>query len=299
MATEDTAGSADEPAGIAFVTGASRGIGKAIALELAAGGYDVAITARTVYEGESREHSSTLRKSDVTPLPGSLSTTAEGIRALGRRVLTVPADLLDHPSLVSAADRVLAQWGHVDVLVNNGRYIGPGHMDLIVDTPIRVLRDHLEANALAPVVLLKALAPQMMQRGHGTVINITSAVAYADPTAAAGSGGWGLGYGFSKGALHRIAGIAAVEMREFGVQAFNVQPGFVATERIAQDMAAFGFDASAGAPPAVIGKVCRWLCESPDAAELNGQTIEAQDLCAARGLLPGWPTTKGQDANAS
>src|SRR5690242_15347048 len=113
---------------VAFVTGASRGIGKAIALELAAAGYDVAITARTVHEGEAREHSSTLRRSDTRPLPGSLASTAAEVEARGRRALVLPADLLDHPSLVLAGEAVLREWGRVDVLVNNGRYIGPGHM---------------------------------------------------------------------------------------------------------------------------------------------------------------------------
>ncbi len=279
---------------IAFVTGASRGIGKAIAVELAQAGYDVAITARTVHEGESREHSSTLKRSDTTPLPGSLDSTASQIEAAGRKCLTVPADLLDHPSLVSAADAVIAQWGHIDVLVNNGRYIGPGHMDLILDTPIRILRDHLEANSLAPIVLIKAIVPQMVKRKQGTVINITSTVAYEDPPEPAGKGGWGLGYAFSKGALHRIAGVLAAEMREVGVRAYNIQPGFVATERIAQDMAAFGFDASTGAPAAVIGKVCRWLLEAPEAAQYNGQTIQGQELCSERGLLPGWSLAPAQ-----
>jgi NAD(P)-dependent dehydrogenase (short-subunit alcohol dehydrogenase family) len=272
----------------AFVTGASRGIGKAIAIELAAAGYDVAITARTVQEGDAREHSSTLKRSDTSPLPGSLASTADLVRAAGRACLTVPADLLDHPSLVSAADAVVAEWGHVDVLVNNGRYVGPGHMDFILDTPVRILRDHFEANVLAPVVLIKALVPQMIDRGSGTVINITSGAGYADPPAAAGAGGWGLGYGSSKAALHRIAGILALETAGTGVRAFNVQPGFIATERIAQDMAGFGFDASAGAPAAVVGKVCRWLLESPEAEALNGTNIEAQEHASELGLLPGW-----------
>ena len=283
------AASASRP--VAFVTGASRGIGKAIAVELAAAGHDVAVTARTVAEGEAREHSSTLRRSDTRPLPGSLSTTAELIERAGARALTVPADLLDHPSLVTAVDQVLAQWGRVDVLVNNGRYIGPGHMDHIVDTPIRILRDHLEANALAPVVLIKAVLPQMLARGSGTIVNITSGVAYGDPPAAAGEGGWGLGYAFSKGALHRIAGVLAVELAGRGVRSFNVQPGFIATERIAIDMAEFGFDASTGAPPEVVAKVVRWLCESPEAAALDGQNVEAQEMCSERALLPGWSLT--------
>lgn len=273
---------------VAFVTGASRGIGKAIAVELAEAGYDVAILARTVHEGESREHSSTVKRSDTSPLPGSLDGTAELIRATGRRCLAVPGDLLDHPSLVAAAATVLDTWGHIDVLVNNGRYVGPGHMDHILDTPVPVLRDHLEANVLAPVVLVKEVVPQMVTRGTGTVIDITSTVAYEDPAEPAGQGGWGLGYAFSKAALHRIAGILAVELRDSGVRAYNVQPGFIATERIAQDMEQFGFDASSGAPVAVVAKVCRWLLESLDAPALNGQTIQAQPFCSDHGLLPGW-----------
>lgn len=281
---------------VAFVTGASRGIGKGIAIALADAGYDVALTARTVHEGDAHEHSSTLRRSDTSPLPGSLESTADEVRARGRRCLTVPADLLDHPSLVAAADAVLAQWGRIDVLVNNGRYVGPGHMDFILDTPVRVLRDHLEANVLAPIVLIKAIVPAMIERGGGTVIDITSSAGYVDPPAPAGQGGWGLGYGMSKAALHRIAGILALEtagLGDGGLRAFNVQPGFIVTERMIQDMGEFGFDASSGAPPAVIGKVCAWLLESPDADALNGRTIEAQELCDELDLLPGWSLSAG------
>jgi len=272
----------------ALVTGASRGIGKAIAIELATAGYDVAILARTVHEGEAREHSSTVERSDTSPLPGSLDSTAELVRATGRRCVAVAADLLDHPSLERAVDAVLGEWGRIDVLVNNGRYIGPGHMDRILDTPVQLLRDHLEANALAPIVLIKAVVPQMIERGGGTIIDITSTVAYEDPADPAGEGGWGLGYAFSKGALHRIAGVLAVEQRNNNVRAYNVQPGFIATERIRQDMAAFGFDASAGAPAEVVAKACRWLLESPDAPALSGQCVQAQELCDEFGLLPGW-----------
>ena len=88
--------------------------------------------------------------------------------------------------------------------------------------------------------------------------------------------------------MHRIAGILALETAGTGVRAFNVQPGFIATERIAQDMGRSGSTRRPGAPAAVIGKVCRWLLESPDADALNGQNIEAQDLCSGLGLLPGW-----------
>lgn len=273
----------------AVVTGASRGIGKAIAIQLARAGFDVALIARTIQEGEQREHSSTLRQSDTSPLPGSLTTTAEAIAEAGAKSLTVGADLLDRASIVAAADQILAEWGHVDVLVNNGRYIGPGHMDRFLDTPLELLDLHLEANVMAPLILTKKFLPGMLERSSGRIVNITSGAAYNDPPGPAGDGGWGLGYGISKGALHRIAGILALELGDHGIFAYNVQPGFIATERMVHDMAAFGFDASSGAPPDVVGAVVAWLVTDPAAALPNGRNIEAQDVCRERGLLPGWP----------
>jgi NAD(P)-dependent dehydrogenase (short-subunit alcohol dehydrogenase family) len=195
--------------------------------------------------------------------------------------------------VIKAAESVLDQWGRVDVLVNNGRYIGPGHMDQILETPLELLDLHLEANVMAPLALIKTLVPGMIDRGAGWVINITSGAGYHDPPAAAGNGGWGLGYGMSKGAMHRIAGILQLETGDRGIHAYNVQPGFIATERMFQDMAEFGFDASAGAPPDVIGAVVAWIVGDTAAAdaraEPDGRNFEAQDVCRELGLLPGWP----------
>lgn len=273
---------------IAVVTGASRGIGKAIAVHLARAGFDVALIARTVQEGEAREHSSTVHKSDTSPLPGSLITTAEAITQTGAKALTVSADLVNRSSIAVAADQILNEWGPIDVLVNNGRYIGPGHMDRFVDTPLELLDLHLEANVMAPLTLTKKFLPGMLERGSGRIVNISSGAGVHDPAKPAGEGGWGLGYGMSKGALHRIAGILALELGDRGIFAYNVQPGFIVTERMIQDMAAFGFDAS-GAPPDVVGAVVTWLVTDPTAAQPNGRSIEAQDVCRERGLLPGWP----------
>ncbi|HEY6319073.1 MAG TPA: SDR family oxidoreductase [Acidimicrobiia bacterium] len=273
---------------VAFVTGASRGIGKACAVHLARAGFDVAVTARTVRDGEEREHSSTVRRSDTRPLPGSLTATAEGVRAAGQEALVLPADLLDRASLGAAVATVQERWGGVDVLVNNGRYIGPGHMDQFLDTPIGLLDQHLEANVMAPLVLLRACLPGMVARGAGLVANITSSVAWMDPPAPAGEGGWGLGYAMSKGALHRVAGLVQLELAGTGVALVNIDPGFIATERMAQDMAEFGFDASAGAPPDVIGAVVAWLARDGHATEWAGGVVPGQRLCHEQGLLPGW-----------
>jgi NAD(P)-dependent dehydrogenase (short-subunit alcohol dehydrogenase family) len=279
----------------AFVTGASRGIGKAIAVHLARSGFDIALTARTVQDGEEREHSSTLKRSDTSALPGSLSSTAELVEEAGVRSLVVQADLTDRASIIAAADRVLAEWGPVDVLVNNGRYIGPGHMDRFEDTPLELLDRHLEANVMAPLALAKEFLPGMLERGSGTIVNITSGAGYHDPSAPAGEGGWGLGYAFSKGAMHRIAGILDLELKSKGIRAYNVQPGFIATERMAQDMGNFAFDASTGAPPDVVGAVVAWIVTNPAGAEsrveTDGRNFEAQDVCREFNLFPGWPAT--------
>ena len=287
---EDAKGmSAGGRRGVALVTGASRGIGKAIAIHLARAGFDVAVGARTIHEGEEREHSSTVVRSDTRALPGSLDVTSTLIEQAGRQSLSVYLDLLDRTSLGTAVTTVLERWGRIDVLVNNGRYVGPGHMDRVLDTPVELLDRHLQANVMGPVILAKLVLPQMIDRNAGVVINLASSSGATDPPKPAGLGGWGLGYGMSKAALHRMAGILAVELGDRGINAYNLSPGFIATERIAIDMGTFGFDATTGAPADVVGAVAAWLVTSPDAAQRNGGWVEAQDVCRELGLLPGWP----------
>jgi NAD(P)-dependent dehydrogenase (short-subunit alcohol dehydrogenase family) len=282
----------------AFVTGASRGIGKAIAVSLARAGFDVAITARTVEPGEEREHSPTVARSDQSPLPGSLRETAALIEAAGGRVLVVPADLLDRASLGVAAATVLQRWGPPDVIVHNARYIGPGHMDTLLTAPISAIEHHFQGNFFAPLVLDKCFLPAMIERGRGLIVDITSGAGFGDPFAPAGQGGWGISYGASKAALHRVAGILSAELAPHGIRVVNVEPGFIATERIAQDMAKYGFEPD-GEPPEVVGNVVAWLATHDDvAAEWNGRTVFAQDYCHEHGLLPGWDGPKRRPPGA-
>src|SRR5205085_9186927 len=100
----------------ALVTGASRGIGRACSLHLAKAGFDVVIAARTIKEDRSK----TTRGPHV---PGSLERTAEEISELGRRAFITPIELLDRASCRTAVDSALNEFGHINVLVNNGIYV--------------------------------------------------------------------------------------------------------------------------------------------------------------------------------
>jgi NAD(P)-dependent dehydrogenase (short-subunit alcohol dehydrogenase family) len=92
----------------------------------------------------------------------------------------------------------------------------------------------------------------------------------------------------SKGAFHRLAGILQLELGDQGIRAYNLHPGFVATERMAADMADFGFDSSQGAPADVVGAMAVWLVTTPEGNQLAGTWIEAQDMCRELALVPEW-----------
>jgi NAD(P)-dependent dehydrogenase (short-subunit alcohol dehydrogenase family) len=268
---------------VALVTGASRGIGKATALALADSGFDVAITARTVHEGDGVDDSDTAGRA----MPGSLDTTTALLEKRGVRTHAIPMDLLDRASLVAAVDGLVGAWGHIDVLVNNAVHTGPGSMLRLEDTTIDMIETKLAANVVSQVVLIKTTLPHMLERGHGTIVNVTSAVAITDPPAPAGEGGWGAAYAMSKGAFHRLAGILAVEYPQ--LRFHNVEPGYVVTERMKVNAKSLGLDGVyPGAPPSVPASVIAWLATSPDAAELSGQTVSAQRFAKTHQLHPEW-----------
>ena len=251
---------------VAFVTGASRGIGKAAAIALAESGLDVVITGRTVREGDGVDDSDGAGRS----IPGSLETTAQAIEATGRRALPVVMDLHDRSTLDTAVQRALDEWGRIDVLVNNAIDTGPGDMTRFEDTPLELLEAKLAANVVSQIVVIKSVLPGMLERGDGTIVNVTSAVAVIDPRAPVGEGGWGAMYAMSKGAFHKLAGILAVEVGDRGIRSFNLEPGFVITERMEVNAGALGLAGRyQGAPPSVPGKVIAWMATSPDAAVLN------------------------------
>jgi NAD(P)-dependent dehydrogenase (short-subunit alcohol dehydrogenase family) len=243
---------------VAFVTGASRGIGAESAAALAAAGYRVAITARTLNDGEA--HSYALGE---LPLPGSLHATARAIEEHGGEALCLQADILNTPSLIAAVLQTLDQWGRIDLLLNNAVYQGKGNMEpLLALTEAQALAMY-RGNILTPLALVQAVLPGMLERGDGTIINMLSATAFLDPPGPPDRGGWGFIYPSTKAGLARMAGCLRAEHPDSGVRVLNIEPGTVITEAIR--LAGYADEIVKNFEPtsaAAIGAVIAWLADN-------------------------------------
>jgi citronellol/citronellal dehydrogenase len=140
---------------VALVTGASRGIGKALALRLAREGADVVIAARS-------EHS-------TEKLPGTIYDTAQEIRALGRRALAVPTDVRNDDAVRAMMDRTLAEFGRVDILINNA---GVLWWQKVVDTPPKRFDLMVSVNVRAAYLCSYYALPHMVKQRWGHILNM-------------------------------------------------------------------------------------------------------------------------------
>ena len=184
----------------AFVTGSSRGIGRAIAVELGRWGADVVVHAQ--------------KNLDLA------ESAAAEIRALGRRSLAVLADVRVKADLEAAADRVKAELGPVDILVNNAGTRQDGPFILMSEEK---WDEVMNVNLRGTVYATKAFVRGMMARKWGRIVNIVS------PTGIIGMAGQ-TNYGASKGAVIALTRSLAREMAPFGVLVNAVNPGFIHTE---------------------------------------------------------------------
>ncbi len=275
---------------IAVVTGASRGIGKATALALADAGFDLVLAARTVKSGD--EHPDMVRNADGSALPGSLEETRDEVLGKGRRARLQRLDLLETPTIQALVEDTLAEWGRIDVLVNNAIYQGPGLMADFLEGSIEELEKVFQGNVIAQVRLTRLVLHGMLERGSGVIVNLTSQAGMVDPPLKLAHGGWGFAHGATKAALHRMAGILHLEYGDRGIRAYNLEPGLVRSESL---IASLGEDTELekmgvkSAPVEVPAAVIRWLCTAEDAIAMSGQNVYAQPFCKKNALLPGWP----------
>jgi NAD(P)-dependent dehydrogenase (short-subunit alcohol dehydrogenase family) len=195
---------------VALVTGASRGIGAAIARRLAAEGAAVAITARTV---------------DPHPtLPGTLREVAELIRSDGGTALAIPGDLTDPGSRAAVAARVRDEMGPVDILVNNAAASFYLPFAEISEKRFRIA---YEVNVRAPFDLAQRVLPDMRARGRGFILNISSRTATqpaGPPFGDFAQKGGALLYGSTKAALDRFSVGLAAEVFADGIAVNALSP---------------------------------------------------------------------------
>jgi hypothetical protein len=260
---------------VAFVVGASRGIGRGCARHLAGAGFDVAVAARTVHEGSA-----------PGGLPGSLDAVAGDIESAGRRALACQMDLLDRASCAAAIERTLREFGRIDVLVNSGIYYGEG-MSLFADTPIDVYDRAFAANAVAPLFLIQKVLPSMRQQGGGIIINISSGAGQNETRDLPGAGGWPLLYSITKAAINRATPGLAKELRGEGIAVINLEPGVVATERMVMITSKQGIDGMHGVSVDVPGAVCAYLADHPNPMSFSGRTVDAPQFSVWAGLVDG------------
>ena len=235
----------------ALVTGASRGIGAAIARGLAARGYDVGLN-------------------DIESQAEALASVASAIRERGRRAEILPADVSDREEVAAMAGRFLEFFGHADALVNNAGILIAGAMDGL---PEEHWDRVMDVNAKGSFLVTQAFLPAMKARGYGRIVNIASIGGkHGAPEQAH--------YSASKAAVMGFTRVLAQEVGPLGITANCVCPGIILTEmgrvnledpEVREAWQAKTALARIGDPEDVVGPVAFFA--SDESAFVTGQTL--------------------------
>lgn len=232
---------------VALITGASRGLGRAVALEFARRGANLVVNSRP-------------------PSADALQGTRQAAERLGAKALAVSADVSQRADVERLAAEALARFGRVDVLINNASALGPTPMPYLTDYPVEQFQEVLSTNVIAPFLLTRAIVGQMISNGGGSIVNVSSdagLVGYAT---------WGA-YGVSKAALDQLTRTWAAELVGTGVRINSVDPGNMDTEmhRLAEPTE----DPAQWARPEQVTEVFVYLA-SDEARDINGQRLDGQ-----------------------
>jgi NAD(P)-dependent dehydrogenase (short-subunit alcohol dehydrogenase family) len=229
----------------ALVTGASRGLGRALALALGAAGARVVLVAR---EGTA------------------LQAVRDAIRARGGEAHAITADVGERDAVHTISGQAAALAGPVDLLVNNASTLGPTPLRLLLDTDCEDLLRALEVNVVGPFRLTKALGGPMVLRGRGTIVNITS------DAAVEAYDHWGA-YGASKAALEQLGRVWAAELGGTGVRLLTIDPGEMNT-RMHADAIPDADPATLADPVRVADAIVQLLAAEP--GPLSGARISVR-----------------------
>ncbi len=243
---------------IAIVTGASRGVGAATAVALAAAGATVVCAARAT-------------DASPLPIPGTLDDTVRRITEVGGTGVARPTNLADDGSVRALVADTIGQFGRVDILVNNAAITFPGDIDL----PMKRFDLIFAVDLHAPVIAAQAVVPGMIERGEGAIVNVSSAAAlnyYPGQMA----------YGMAKAALEHFTMSLAAQLRDHSIP--------VNTFRIDVPVASEGFlaampdiDHSDWEPPEVAAEGILWILGQPTAYTGHNDGMAA--LRARHGIM--------------
>jgi NAD(P)-dependent dehydrogenase (short-subunit alcohol dehydrogenase family) len=255
---------------VAVVTGASRGAGRAIAAVLGEAGTTVYVTGRSVRGAPA-----------VDGLPGTVDDAADEVTARGGHGIAVHCDhTVDH-DVEALFERVRAEHGRLDLLVNNvwGGYEGQAFgipMSPFWEQPRSQWESMFIAGMLAQLVTSQLAAPLMITQPGGLIVS-TVAWAYDEYLR-------NIYYDLSKAAVIRMTRGMAHDLRPHGVAAIAVAPGFMRTERILAAHAAHPFDLSITESPEYLGRAVRSLAEDANVMEKSGQLFTVGDLAREYGF---------------
>jgi NAD(P)-dependent dehydrogenase (short-subunit alcohol dehydrogenase family) len=257
---------------VAMVTGASRGIGKQTALELAREGAHIVLVSKNTAPTES-------------PYPGTVEETAEELRKLGVKALPVKCDLAIRSQVEQLCRTALKEFGAVDILVNNAFYTGPGHYDAFLNMTPEQWEVEIAVDVTAPAIASWMLLPKMIERGSGIIICITSGAAHTDPTGMPGRGATGPAYPTAKAAVNRFVQAIGKEFKDQRIPVVAVDPGFTLTERAERAVSQWGFDLSQAHPMAVPAKTVHHICTCENPMQYTGKVLVAADFVKEHRLL--------------
>ena len=264
---------------IALVTGASRGIGKGIALELGAAGATVYVTGRTVAAGQS-------------PLPGTVGETAAEIDALGGHGIAVACDHHDDTAVAGLFDRIRAESGRLDVLVNNvfsAPTMAPWLGQPFWELPIAAWDETIDIGVRSHYVAARFAVPLMFEHGGGLIVNVSSsgAVQYAHNVT----------YGVGKAALDKMTADMAHELAPHHVAIVSIWPGLVRTELVMLGATETGdgrrvlglpgegeFDLADAESPRFAGRAVAALAADADVLVRSGRAFPVAELAGDYGF---------------
>lgn len=252
---------------VALVTGASRGIGAAVAKRFAMEGAKVVVTARTVDEADHF-------------LPGTIGETVAQINAAGGEAIAVQADLSVPADRQRMMDEAAAAFDHVDILVNNAAVTFFIPVEAFPEKRFRLMMD---VQVWTPFELSQMVIPGMRERGRGWIINVSSHAAIHPDKTMPGRGG--TVYGMCKAALERFTTGLAQELYDDNIGVNVISPGLVATPGAVHHNLINEETKDRETPVEHMAEACLRLCHG-DPKEITGRIDYADEVVEEFGLQP-------------